>query len=439
MAGSWSEVVTEQFQVKLPSDVTEWLDLEMWRRHEATPLGDSTSPHALLDTRSSVVWGGQMLPDTLPLFDNGCGDVWALRFGIDGSLSEIIFWNHEGGDWRPYGRTLAEAFLYSVAENWSRGDWDEEFRNQVETPLADWAVRRLFGETNPPSTFRERFAANGRSPVQNLLDAGLAEVPIRRDLCKQCLASGLVTASASIGGASITEALGVEWRKTQDWRIDTTFIPEEMRERLAGLLGISVPELMRQDWEGAAREAEQVLRLRKDLAWPYAVLGRAAERRGDTEQAVSFYMDSLQSIGSTQDFAEGWNWDGNRTWFTYPVRRLAQLEIGPEESSERGRYLQAAMKRELGTYWLEEGERAEREGRDGDAYHCYYYSGWDDFSAQDAALLERLVRRADAAGYAALREIANHHRLCLESSRGAPPARSGCNPMMRWVSGWLVS
>ncbi|MDP7133438.1 MAG: hypothetical protein QF437_23285, partial [Planctomycetota bacterium] len=46
---------------------------------------------------------------------NGCGDVLCLRFNSRGTVSEVVRWLHEGGDWTPYGASLCEALLFDAA------------------------------------------------------------------------------------------------------------------------------------------------------------------------------------------------------------------------------------------------------------------------------------------------------------------------------------
>ncbi len=53
-----------------------------------------------------------MLPDSLPIMGNGGGDVLCCRVDRSGTLSEYIWWEHEGGSWEVAGPTLKEAVDY---------------------------------------------------------------------------------------------------------------------------------------------------------------------------------------------------------------------------------------------------------------------------------------------------------------------------------------
>jgi len=83
----------------------------------------------------SGIWGGAMLPDTLPMLGNGCGDCLCLRFRPDGTVSEVIRWLHE----------VHVEFLWKQFE---RGDsFDAALAVAKEILLScricDWALKRL--------------------------------------------------------------------------------------------------------------------------------------------------------------------------------------------------------------------------------------------------------------------------------------------------------
>ena len=78
----WSSRLSQQYHLNLPADVVAWFDGELWKERSETSFGQPVEPERLLDSDSSVLWGGQMLPDTLPILDNECGDVLSLRFNV---------------------------------------------------------------------------------------------------------------------------------------------------------------------------------------------------------------------------------------------------------------------------------------------------------------------------------------------------------------------
>src|SRR5258708_23023019 len=108
-----SERLSAHFHLRLPVDIAEHFDGRA--RPTADVFNERVTVDALLDPRSSTVWGGQMLPDTLPFLGNGFGDHLCLRFNADGTLREIIRWCHEGGGWLPCGTSLESSLAYMEA------------------------------------------------------------------------------------------------------------------------------------------------------------------------------------------------------------------------------------------------------------------------------------------------------------------------------------
>lgn len=425
--------MAERFQVSLPADVTAWLDEECWKRPTVVPtVGEPIAPEAILDPRSARVWGGQHLPDTLPFFDDGTGTVACLRFAPDGIASEWVLWEKHG-NWRPLGRTLAEVFLYAEAANaagieteppaparkpwwrfWGPAPPPEEPPDRME--WVDWALRWVCSET--PALRALRKAIELRDPetgLDCLLQAGMGKVAVHRDRCAAACTSKLEQYCCERGGQEITHALGVEWPQLSAWLVDTARIPGEARKRLGELFPEPVEDLLRQDWDRAEREAREVLRSRDDLPWPYAVLGYAAERRGETRTAAGIYLEGLHAFGSAQDFTEFWKDLGSPDPVKFGVQRLAVLRphLAPELLDNP--YLQEALADAFNVerYWLRRAQQAEAEGRLLDAYRCYYRAGWDEFYSQDEERLDQLADAADQAGAFALREIARHHRKTL--------------------------
>jgi hypothetical protein len=92
-----------------------WFDGELWKKCSQTGFGQPIESAQLLDPTSSALLGGLMLPDTLPILDNGCGDALCLRFNLKGTVSEVVRWEHEGGNWTPFGTSLCEALLLDAA------------------------------------------------------------------------------------------------------------------------------------------------------------------------------------------------------------------------------------------------------------------------------------------------------------------------------------
>ncbi|MBN1765941.1 MAG: SMI1/KNR4 family protein [Sedimentisphaerales bacterium] len=135
MNTTWSSKLAEQFKVKLPVDLRDWLDKEIWKNTIYANFGEPISPENLLDPDSSTIWGGLMVPDSQPVLGNGCGDCICIRFSPDGSVREMMNWSHEGCYWMPYGLNLYEVLIFDFVT--SNSEDDEE---SVDLTFAQWAV-----------------------------------------------------------------------------------------------------------------------------------------------------------------------------------------------------------------------------------------------------------------------------------------------------------
>ncbi len=200
------------------------------------------APSDILDPNSGVLWGGQMLPDSFPIWGNGCGDVIAARIGLDGAFFELVQWEHEGGYWLP--------------------------TDLVKDHQAPGAV------------------------------------PHRK--AEQALSTGLSKYLRAHGAYDLGTKLGVPPSEVLEWVNDTSAVDESLRERLCELAGQDEIDLLGQDWEVAGEWARMAAGQRSDLSWPEAVLGRIAERNGKLEEALKWYRVSLQGLQSTAGFTRAW-------------------------------------------------------------------------------------------------------------------------------------
>src|SRR6266446_5925211 len=363
MSKKWSQTLAGKFSVCLPEDVIDWCDSEIWKKESLQEFSEEGCPDG------SGIWGGAMLPDTLPMLGNGCGDCLCLRFRPDGTVSEVIRWLHEGAMWSSYGNSLSEAILFDAALAVAKGD------PSVSPLYADWALKRLEIEPDKRAKLEEDLS------ISSLFEAGLAETAVRRELCKQCWSSGLLRFCHKKGCGNLAEQLGVAWSKFSEWLFDTSLIPTSLMAELAKRTGIPPEAILHQDWEGATMHALRVRELRTDLSWPYAVLGWAAERLGHLQRAVDYYFAGLKTLETSADFTETWaTSDFGIRKFALDRLRARRDVLSPEILHDS--YVQATLKAEkegvaIRDYWLEQGQLAEQRGLNEDAYHCYYSAGWD--------------------------------------------------------------
>jgi hypothetical protein len=416
----WSSRISGQFNLNLPADVVAWFDGELWK--ESTEMGffQPVDPESLLEANSSTIMGGLMLPDTLPILGNGCGDVLCLRFNSRGTVSEVVRWMHEGCDWTPYGNSLCEALLLDAAiAHTEELSADSEYRLE-EIGFAGWALDHL-ESTGHLSNIRQLLSNEHVPAIVGLLEAGVAETAVRCVLSQRCLTSELLRYCRAAGGNQLAKKLRVGWPVFSQWLFDTELVPEKKKRKLAKVTRVSINELLQQDWRGAVREAEAVAALRTDLTWPFAVLGWAAERQGDPTTAVKHYVAGLTALGTSSDFTENWGWGTfeptQKTKFV--VERLKELRDAlPPEVLEND-YLKTALESKhsadffgrVREHWCQWAALAEKEGQFADAYKYYYCAGWDIHVFDDMeSILDCMERNAEAAGWPALASIASRHR-----------------------------
>jgi hypothetical protein len=404
MTVSWTAQLRQKFNVHLPPELLDWFDHERWKMQADITFNEPIEPAAILDPDSSVIWGGQMLPDTLPVLSDGSGNTLCLRFGLDGTLAEVVLWNHEGGGWRPYGRTLAEAILLDTATNLTGDSRDVLTATDIDAQeLVRWALQWV-GTADESSL-----------SMASLLENGLAEVAIRQELCEQAWSSELQRKCQQMGGQKVAGAIGMEWPEFRKWLFDTQLMPPEYREQLSLLIQTPAAELLHQDWLRAAYEAEMVLSLRTDLAWPYAVLGWANERRGDLEAASSYYIAGLEKLGTSEGFTEAWHQRAG-SQYKFVAERLLELRPAISSALAEHPYLSALTSNHnpalgLREHWIDKGQLAEQQKLYQQAYYYYYGAGWDMPLMNDMNdLLIALERAASQGGYDTLAQLASHHR-----------------------------
>ena len=373
-------------------------------------FSEPIDPEQLLATASSPVWGGQMLPDTLPILENGSGDALCLRFATNGTVNEVARWSHDGSSWRPFGRSLHEAILCDVATSraFDLCDADGTETGAVEQWASLWCrhsagIRRILAE-HP--------MVNPAGLLDHLLQVGVGGTALLREKCRSALSSALSEACHDLGWSTIAERSNLASHDFPTWLFDTSTIPRSEVLNMANALHMDVEVMTAQDWPTAESNAESAAHISPAIGWPYVILGRHAERRGRPDDAVDLYLQSLRCQKSSFDFLEMF---GEQ----YALSRVLAA-AGARESSLTD-YLKVVIDSNLDSsaireYWMSRARAAEREGRYDVAYRSYYNGGWDAyFSDGIAEVLDGLARSAVNAGYSALALIAEHHRECLET------------------------
>jgi hypothetical protein len=419
-----SQQLAKAFHLRLPADLTSWLDDDIWRTPGAV-FCRPRSPTQLLEPEQGSIWAGFMLPDTLPLISNAQGDWLCLRVAADGGIAEVVFWCHAGGDWMPYGRSLSEALIYDAAfpllyprAATERSDDDDSKFSFAAAEWA-WSWTRL-ADARPAPRFWQQPLRSRRDLLEQLIAAHVAEVAARRDLILSHLESQLKIQSEPAVAAHV----GAPWEPDfVSWLFDTALIPDLTRNELSHFFRLSSERLLVQDWHAAEQEALRVVALRNDLEWPFDIAGWAAERRGDVAAAVTHYVHGARASAFSDhsvSFRTHWFPEGLGK---FSAARLFLLRDQLPDHVRSDPYLQifwendsATLRNRVRDYWFASAAAAERRQHWIEAYRCYYAAGWDCGLNQIAAyadILDRLATTAERAGAAALSAVAALHRRHL--------------------------
>lgn len=440
MPSSWSARVSERYQLRLPGDVHHWLDAEQWRVPGGGEFDQPLTPDELLAPAPGLIWPGFMLPDTLPWISNDYGDWLCLRVGPGSDILECLYWSHAGGDWLPYGRTLAEALLYDACRA-REAAATAEVRPPVDAPVdapvnapvdapadatvasrwdahAAWSWRHTGLSDADWPTIRDGAPTALRSRLAN---EGLARWALARDSVLSQLNCGLRTRS----DYRVAQRLGISWEPDYvRWMFDTAAIPAVDRQRLAAFFTASEHELLDQNWEEAERLALQVMAERADMGWAFDIAGWSAERRGEPHLAAQRYLAGLRaSLFADHTVPFRTHWAAERL-AKFSAARLEQLrELLPNQAL-RDPYLRLFLENDPQTlrdrvhaHWLELARAAEAAGEPQLAYDRYYAAGWDlglERLERYAELLAGLERSANAMGASARAHIAQMQRELLE-------------------------
>lgn len=433
----WSHQLERRYKLTLAPDLVAWLDDEVWNQGSGAEFRHARSPAEMLEPDEGVIWAGFMPPDTLPIIGNDYGDWLCLRIARDGRVSEVIYWCHGGGDWVPYGNSLAEALIYDAAFAVlypRRPELDEPTSRKKMFQSAAWAFDWIkpgsvgsasHAGTPAPGNRLKPFWIDQQPPsrselLSELANSGISEIAARRDLILRDLESPLKTQSSP----RTAQAIGAPWEPDfVSWIFDTALIPELRKEDLKNHFNVPVRELTQQDWDAAEREALKVIALRQDLGWAFDIAGWAAERRGDIERAISHYARGVQASAFADDsirFRTHWFTEG---YGKFAAARLLELRDRLPAKLQDDAYLlefwgndPESLRARIRDYWLSQAEAAEREKRYAAAYQYYYNAGWDcglQFVKSYQPILEALSRSASLAGFPALAEVANLHRQFL--------------------------
>ncbi len=242
-----------------------------------------------------------MLPDSLPVLGNGYGDWLCLRVTESNAIGEVIHWYHGGGDWMPWGTEISEAIAFDRLRPWLSGRRvghsirpGEPSRSSTADDLTRWAAEQL---PHPIANWL-------MDPEQTPMDAW--PVWLAHDVAATAMHGEL--ALAALDGklrqkfrADIARRLGFQWEPdVVRWMFDEKLMDAKTQAVVMEALELGNEASSVQDWLTACKHAEAVSQRRSDLGWSFDLQGWVAERSGNVEQAVSFYLKSMRA-GSFSD------------------------------------------------------------------------------------------------------------------------------------------
>lgn len=314
-ATSNAESVCERFGIPTTEQLRQW-----WDSYDDTPLWKTAgpgeyrhpaTPESLLSEVPDAVWPPLMPPNFLPLVGNGAGDWLCLRLldpdvaAATGRTTDVCHWYHGGGDWMPWGDTLAEALLFDwmlphlpqssrrhadPAESIGDPPQNQTTRphiSQLDHPWARWVKACL------PAIQSIDFMDSSPSELgRQLIAADLCEIPVRCQLTIDSLDSVL---SNELEPKSAHQ-LGLSWNDLMRWCFDLRELPESVAMRLQNELGIAPADFNahQQQWDVIEEHAEAISRRAGDLSWGHDLIGYCRLRCGDHRAARESFRIALR-------------------------------------------------------------------------------------------------------------------------------------------------
>lgn len=464
-APKWSEQLERRFGLTLQPDLVSWFDDEVWRTPGNGEFIVAVSPETLLKPIPDPVWPPLMPPNFLPLVGSHAGDWLCLRL-VDGenSTSEITYdlchWYHGGGDWLPWGSSLAEALLFDQILPYLPAS---DQRHAIPSPMdsgrpsqpganawQDWMTRSLPDAIRPIAE-EQRWRAGDTDWIDALIEAGVCNVAIACQLVIDALSNEL-THRLKPADAN---RMGIAWNDIMRWGFDLRSLPNEVAQRLRdeGVAQADAIDPAQQDWQRIEDLCERAHALVPELAWAAELLGYCRLQRGDSAGAKVAFLNSLRcSVFTDQSVRLRTHWatsgsDGMAKFGAYWLCRenessSASWDHASGENGENAfavanavpssilmsEYLDCLQNREGGSvrsrltsFFLDRAEQNANIGETAEAVRCLYAAGWDlgtEPMTLYADLLGRLVDATQAAGWTSHENLARMHRDCFRKRYG---------------------
>lgn len=419
---AWSARLAERYHLDLPPDLVDWFDSEVWRELGGGEYAIGVDPQVLLGPAPDPIWPALMPPDLLPVVGNGRGDWLCLRVDTEGRVSRIVQWYHGGGDWIPWGRTLAEAIYFDALFERLPGPHRRhalppeptpgDARNR-DDPFLRWAASHV-----PPSVRDLPWQdACPPSVADALLDAGACEEAVRCELVQ----ASLVEPLSAVLDPVATQGIHAEWNRVVEWMFDLRRMPAATRQAWGDLFEIDL-DGDAQTWGPVREHCGRVIETAPELAWAWELYGYCCHRNGQRLPAIEAYREgALRSVFTDQSIRMRTHWTGHLA-AKFSVAMLRDLSPEAVEGSDYLRILameDTPERRNTATrYWTAQSRRCLESGDAAAAHAAAVSAGWDLGAGSLTAygtLLDAVRDSASAAGFASLAELATTHRGCLQS------------------------
>ncbi len=404
--------------MRLSPDLVDWFDAEIWQQVGKGEFNQAVSPDMLLADSPEVIWPGLMLPDTLPLLGNRYGDWLCLRVGADNGVGEVIHWYHGGGDWIPWGKSLAEAVYFDFIRDWLPGRRfnhaiaaEPQRKGDSSDVLLRWALRWLPAEATQILSDRS-LVQNSEALAQQLIRSQISDVAVTCELVLNALDSEV----RHLLTPDVASQLGIGWEPDAvSWLFDCSLIGVEQRRQFSNLVGRQVS--FEQDWELGARLARRICSIRGDLGWAFDVSGWAAERAGRMDEAIGYYEQGALAFAFADQsirFRTHWFAQASGKFSIWRLQNLPKLGSSAVDGMLQAiEGVDAMHLREQATaYWVDQSQVFHDAQEWSHAYDANYRAGWDlgihnmsDFGG----CLKGLCESAEKAGQTARAAVAKTH------------------------------
>lgn len=453
-----SQHIADRYHVELDHAWQHWFDHDAEKVPLAGEFRESTQYGFLLDRAPTIVWPGLMLPDTLPIIGNEYGDWLCVRVDASNRFGELVHWYHGGGDWIPVGRTIAEAVLHDIVDQF-RPRVGQVLRGAAESTspehlthvvhrlqderLQHWLAVSLTaahktdaGDTIDDShSLREVLEAlsarNYLAAIQLLERAGWA---VEAALCDQ-IEYALQVPIRSLASDEIPKRLGLNYEPDYvRWLFDAQQIPNNALHQIQEILhslGLTPAQPHEQDWAHAERLALRMLERRSDLAWAVDIAGWGARRRGDVEKACDIYFNGRFASAFSNQSIRMRSHGFDSRFGKVALAEMWSLRDYLNTFQRDDNYLQTAWKnparslqRDVQDYWMSRAKDEMNAGNFAGAYESYYRAGWDIGAQRMTDYLDIFAGLIDcslAAGWRARASVAEMHLACL--AKLLPPVR----------------